>query len=263
MIALLKALFGRSASLPDPGASDWAAALDLPIFQGLSAAERRRLGQLAEQLLDGKTFSPVAGAEPSGADIAAIAAQAALPVLNLGTSWYEGWNEVVLYPAEFAHEADEMDEIGVVHRVRHVRSGEAWEGGPLVLSLDSVRMSGWQEGYNVVIHEFAHKLDMNSGSVNGFPPLHANMNREAWSTHFGMAYRDLCRRLDALEELADSEIDPYAAESPAEFFAVMSEYFFEWPELVVRNYPAVYDQLRLFYRQDPMRRFAQPSGASE
>jgi len=267
VIALLKTLFSRTVPVPVPVVADWAAALDLPLFDGFSGEERQRLRQLAERLLEGKTFSPVAGAEPSGADIAAIAAQAALAILNLGTSWYKGWSEVVLYPAEFAHEADEVDEIGVVHRVRHVRTGEAWEGGPLVLSLDSVRMSGLLEGFNVVIHEFAHKLDMNSGSVNGFPPLHANMSREGWSAAFGTAYQDLCGKLDALEDVDASEIDPYAAESPAEFFAVLSEYFFEWPELVFRIYPAVYEQLRLFYRQDPLQRItqprAQPSGANE
>lgn len=263
VIALLKTLFSKAAPVPVPQISDWAEALDLPLFDGFSREDRRRLRHLAERLLEGKTLSPIAGAEPDGMDIAAIAVQAALPILNLGAGWYKGWSEVVLYPAEFVHEADEVDEIGVVHRVRHVRSGEAWEGGPLVLSLDSVRMSGLLEGYNVVIHEFAHKLDMNSGAVNGFPPLHAEMSRTAWSEAFGSAYRDLCGKLDAMEDADASEIDPYAAENPAEFFAVLSEYFFEWPELVSGTYPDVYDQLRRFYRQDPLQRFTQFIGASE
>lgn len=254
MIALLKTLFSKPVPVPAPTAADWDDALSLPLFDGLAGAERQRLRELAGQLLQGKTFSPVAGAEPSGGDLAAIVAQAALPILHLGAGWYKGWNEVVLYPAEFVHEGHEVDEIGVVHQVRHVRTGEAWEGGPLVLALDSVRASGLLDGYNVVIHEFAHKLDMNSGAVNGFPPLHGGMSAEEWATAFRAAYADFTRRVERMADPDASEIDPYAAESPAEFFAVFSEYFFEWPELVFRHYPAVYEQLRRFYRQDPLRR---------
>lgn len=258
VIALLKALFSKPAAVPAPGSGDWDAALALPVFTGLSEREMQRLRQLAEQLLEGKTFSPTAGAAPSGADIAVIAALAALPILFLGAHWYKGWNEVVLYPAEFVHEGDEMDEIGVVHQVRHVRSGEAWEGGPLILSLDSVRASGHLDGYNVVIHEFAHKLDMNNGAVNGFPPMHADMDARAWKAAFEPAYMDFRRQVEAAADPDELEIDPYAAESPAEFFAVFSEYFFEWPEPVFRHYPAVYEQMRRFYRQDPLRRLTHP-----
>lgn len=254
MIAFLKSLFSRPQPVPVPTAADWDAALSLPLFDGLSGEERQRLLTLAAQLQRGKTFSPAAGAEPSGYDLAMIAAQAALPILYLGARWYKGWNEVVLYPAEFVHEGNEVDEIGVVHQVRHVRTGEAWEGGPLVLALDSVRASGRLVGYNVVIHEFAHKLDMNSGAVNGFPPMHGGMRAEEWASAFKAAYADFRQRVEGLSDPNASEIDPYAAESPAEFFAVFSEYFFEWPELVFRHYPAVYEQMRRFYRQDPLHR---------
>lgn len=243
-------------------AADWEVALALPVFDGLSGSERERLLDLAKQLLQGKVFSPAAEADPSGADIALIVTQAALPILHLGSSWYKGWNEVVLYPAEFAHEGDEVDEVGVVHQVRHVRAGEAWDGGPLILALDSVRASGILDGYNVVIHEFAHKLDMNNGTVNGFPPLHSDMDAKAWTTAFDSAFQDFRQQLEAMEDVDESEIDPYAAESPAEFFAVFSEYFFEWPELVLRTYPAVYEQMRRFYRQDPVERFGKPVGVS-
>lgn len=261
MIDFLKTLFSRPVPVPAPTASDWDVALALPVFDGLSEPERKHLLELAKQLLQGKDFSPTADAEPSGTDIAVIVTQAALPILHLGAGWYAGWNEVVLYPAEFSHEGDEVDEIGVVHKVRHVRTGEAWEGGPLVLALDSVRASGMLDGYNVVIHEFAHKLDMNNGTVNGFPPLHGEMDSKAWTAAFEPAYQDFRRQVEAMEDVDASEIDPYAAESPAEFFAVFSEYFFEWPELVFKSYPAVYEQMRRFYRQDPMERFGISPGA--
>jgi Mlc titration factor MtfA (ptsG expression regulator) len=260
VIGWFKALFSSPAPVPVPTQADWDGALALPLFAGLEGVERLRLRALALELLQGKRFSPVADAAPTGLDIAAIAVQAALPVMNLGANWYKGWNEVVLYPAEFVHEADETDEIGVVHQVRHVRTGEAWEGGPLVLALDAVRASGRLEGYNVVIHEFAHKLDMNNGTVNGFPPMHADMKAEDWSVAFSAAFEDFRGRLETMENEEASVLDPYAAESPAEFFAVMSEYFFEWPELVVDTYPAVYEQLRRFYRQDPLRRLSRYFG---
>jgi Mlc titration factor MtfA (ptsG expression regulator) len=103
-----------------------------------------------------------------------------------------------------------------------------------------------------VIHEVAHKLDMRDGAPNGCPPLHAGMSYQAWAAAFSEAYADLCRRVDAEEE---TPIDPYATESPAEFFAVLSEAFFECPDLVQGEYPDVYTQLVGFYRQDPLARW--------
>ena len=128
-------------------------------------------------------------------------------------------------------------------------SGEAWEGGPVVLSLQDVAWSGLCDGYNVVIHEFAHKLDMANGTANGLPRLHSGMRTEEWGGAFVPAYEDFCRRVDAGEETA---IDPYAAENPAEFFAVLTEYFFELPEVLHAAYPAVFNQMRQFFRQDPL-----------
>ncbi|MDD5388529.1 MAG: zinc-dependent peptidase [Gallionellaceae bacterium] len=248
----LDTLFAKPRPVPAPSAADWDRALNLPLFAGFSDEDYSHLQTLALQLLADKTFTPVADARPTGADIAGIAARAALPILKLGVSWYQGWHEVVLYPAQFIHDAEEMDEHGIVHAMHHLRSGEAWAGGPLILSLDDLKGSGRGEGYDVVIHEFAHKLDMGGGGVNGLPPLHGDMRVEDWAAAFNPAYEDFRRRADAGEE---TEIDPYAAESPAEFFAVLTEYFFDLPEALIEAYPAVYEQMRRFYRQDPMERF--------
>jgi Mlc titration factor MtfA (ptsG expression regulator) len=135
--------------------------------------------------------------------------------------------------------------------VRQPLSGEAWAGGPLVLSWDDVLHSGSGQGYNVAIHEFAHKLDMKNGAVDGLPPLPVGMSVAEWAAVFNRAYADFCRRADGDE---DTAIDPYAAESPAEFFAVLSEAFFEMPDVLHGDYPAVYEQLKRFYRQDPLAR---------
>lgn len=233
--------------------ADWQKAAALPLFFGLDAAELAALRTLAEQLLADKTLTPVSGARLDGAARAAIALQAVLPILNLGYPVYRGWREIILYPGEFVPDREITDAFGIVHRVRQPLSGEAWEGGPLVLSLDDVAVSGQCQGYNVVIHEFAHKLDMRNGAVNGLPALHSGMSVPVWAAAFNAAYEDFCRRVDADE---DTEIDPYAGESPAEFFAVLSEYFFEAPDVLSETYPAVYQQMCLYYRQDPLPRLA-------
>lgn len=248
---LFASLFGRGRAGFTPDEAVWQALMSLPLFDGLDAEERARLRELAPRLLADKAFSGGGGTEVDAGMATAIAAFAALPVLNLGYGWYEGWNEIVVYPAEFIYDGEHVDEAGVVHHVRHARSGEAWEGGPMVLSWQDVEYSGRGEGYNVVIHEFAHKLDMRSGDANGRPPLHSGMNPQGWAHDFQTAYDDLCRRVDHGEETA---IDPYAAESPAEFFAVLSEYFFEVPDVLQETYPAVYQQMTRFYLQDPLAR---------
>ncbi|NWG88020.1 MAG: zinc-dependent peptidase [Hydrogenophilaceae bacterium] len=231
--------------------ADWQQALGLPVFAGLSAEERDRLVALAQRLVADKTFSGAAGMPVDGVMAATIAAQAVLPILHLGYDWYAGWQEVIVYPGEFVPEREEVDEAGVVHHVRRPLSGEAWAGGPLVLSWGDVEQSGHCEGYNVVIHEFAHKLDMSNGAVDGLPRLASTAAIEAWAAAFSPAYEDFCRRVDAGEA---TELDPYASESPAEFFAVLSEYFFEWPEPLFTAYPAVYQQMQRFYRQDTLAR---------
>lgn len=253
MAGLLDRLFGRGEDAPVLDEQAWQWVTGLPVFDGLSDEEIARLRELAGRLLADKAFNGADGFEVDIGMATVISAFAALPVLNLGYGWYEGWNEIVVYPGEFLYDGEQTDEAGVVHHVRHARSGESWEGGPMVLSWQDVEQSGLGEGYNVVIHEFAHKLDMKNGNANGRPPLHSGMNPEDWARDLQTAYDDLCRRVDNGEETV---IDPYAAESPAEFFAVLSEYFFEAPDLLHQVYPAVYGQLRQFYLQAPLARLA-------
>ena len=105
-----------------------------------------------------------------------IALQACLLTLQLDEASYRGWSEIILYPDEFLRDLEEIDEAGVVHRSRDILAGESWHGGPLVLSIADVETSGQADGVNVVLHEFAHKLDMLNGDANGFPPLHRGMD---------------------------------------------------------------------------------------
>jgi len=214
--------------------------------QGLPfSPERSRLKELALLFLAEKEFTGAHGLEVTDEMRVAIAAQACLPVLELGLDWYRGWTGIVVYPGDFRVRRTEMDEHGVVHEWNDELAGEAMPGGPVVISWDA---AAYDRHINVVIHEFAHKLDMLNGEADGLPPLHPGMDVRAWTAAFKEAYEGFC---DALERGSDTWLDPYAAEHPSEFFAVISEAFFEDSRETERRYPAVYAQLRLFYRQDP------------
>jgi MtfA peptidase len=223
----------------------------IPFLRVLSAAEAARLRDLSVLFLHEKHFSAAAGLQLSEPMRLFVAAQACVLILELGLEYYRGWSEIVVYPAQFVPRHQHVDEFGVVHQGEQPYAGEAWLRGPVVLSWEDVEGSHWPDGANVVIHEFAHKLDMLNGAANGYPPLHRGMRRETWSQAFGAAYQDFCTRVDRSEY---TRIDPYASESPGEFFAVLSEVFFETPAVVRLEYPAVYEQLLQFYRQDPIRR---------
>ena len=226
-----------------------AATRDLAILRRLAPAERERLRELTGRFLAGKRFEAARGAELAPELLARVAAQACLPVLALDLDWYADWSTVVLVPDRFMADFEEVDEAGVVHEWTEDAAGEFWdEGGPIVLSLVDIDASGTGEGFNVVIHEVAHKLDALDGSLNGRPPLHAGMDPGAWARAFTDAFTALCEAPD------DFALDPYAAEAPEEFFAVASEYFFEVPETLADEHPAVYAQLAAFYRQDPCAR---------
>jgi len=220
-----------------------------PFTQALSAEARARLRELTVLFLHEKRFSTAHGLQLTDAMRLHVSVQACILILNLGLDFYRGWSEIIVYPAEFVPRHQYTDEIGVVHQGDEAYAGEAWLHGPVILSWADVAQIEYPDGVNVVIHEFAHKLDMLNGSANGYPPLHRGMHRQAWAEAFGAAYKDFCARVDRRE---DTVIDPYASESPAEFFAVLSEAFFELPDVVQDEYPGVYAQLSQFYRQDPL-----------
>lgn len=220
----------------------------LPFLDRLNDEERQRLRELARAFIAEKEWSAAAGLRLTPAIQLSIALQACLPILELGLDWYHGWVGIVVYPGDFVIPRQIVDEDGVVHEYDDAVLGEAWENGPVLLS--------WFEDpaepgdVSIVIHEFAHKLDMTNGVVDGMPRLHSGMSAQDWRSAFQSAFEDFCQRVDAGE---DTAIDPYAAEHPSEFFAVASEVFFEAPDLLMAEYPAVYAQLKLFYRQNPLR----------
>lgn len=231
---------------------DWSETIALlPLLDGLSQKERHDLQELSILFMHRKAFEGAHGLVVTWQMAMIISLQACLPILYLGLSSYDGWLSVIVYPADYVTQRMFTDEFGVVHQMQSNLSGEAWLRGPVVLDWNEAASSGEIDGHNLVIHEFAHKLDMQNGSANGFPPLHAGMDVEKWLNSFSMAYEHLQHqcKTDGIPF-----VDCYAATSPAEFFAVVSEVFFERPAVVRQHYAEVYEQLRLYYRQDPLNR---------
>lgn len=232
-------------SIPDALWEEARAAL--PFFDWLDEDEWQRLRHLAGRFLHAKEFTAIGGLELSDAMLLGIAVQASLPVLNLGLERYQGWLGIVVYPDEFVINRQLIDEDGVAHEYREIAAGEASFDGPLLVSWEDVRQS--EAGYSVVIHEIAHKLDMANGAADGFPPLAAGMSASAWEAALRAAYEDFSARV---ADGAASAIDPYAAENPGEFFAVLCETFFTAPHHLYAEYPAAYAQLCGFFRLDPL-----------
>jgi hypothetical protein len=234
----------------------------LPFLEGLSDEELARLRALALIFLHEKQMHGAGGLELSDEIRLAIAVQAILPVLNLGLDVYDGWVGVVVYPGEFRVRRQELDEDGVLHEWEDDLSGEAWPGGPVLLSWEDVALGvtppeeGGEPGYNVVIHEFAHKIDMLKGEADGYPRPHADMDAGLWARTLESAY---ARFVGRVEREAETLLDPYAAEHPAEFFAVASEAFFTDPHALKEEFAGLYDQLTRFYRQDPAARLPPPA----
>lgn len=167
------------------------------IFSGLSAVERAYLRELTTVFLHRKTLSGVQGITVSTLMALAVAAQACLLILKLGLDYYDGWVEVVIYPDAFRVARDSTDATGLVSHQEQALSGESWSRGPVILSWDDVAagLAASRPGHNVVVHEFAHKLDMLNGSANGMPPLHPDMVRRQWSAVFSDAFGHLERQL--------------------------------------------------------------------
>ncbi|MDP2881918.1 MAG: zinc-dependent peptidase [Azonexus sp.] len=235
----------KVAEIPD---ALWARTVAaLPFLDNLTVNEKKELKMKAEAFLAEKEFSTAGGLDLTDEICVSIAAQGCLPILKLGPGAYREWVGIVVYPNEFVVPRHIVDESGVVHEYDDVLSGEAWDGGPLIISWHDVQMAG--DGYNVVIHEFAHKLDMLNGEADGMPALHSGITETEWQAKFANAYDHFCQRVDSGE---DTPIDPYASTDLAEFFAVLTESFFEVPHIVAEEYPAIYGLLCRYYRQDPL-----------
>lgn len=230
--------------------------LRYPFLAQRSPADLAELRRLSSLFLASKEFHGVGDFIVSDEVALAVAAQACLPVLKLGLSWYDSFVGIVMHADEVLAQREYMDEDGIVHQFEEALAGEAMEGGPLMLTWTAVNNNdpadlagSLDEGiFNVVIHEFAHVIDMRDGFADGAPPMAEAASRERWLDVMEAQWQSFCLRVDAGE---DTLIDPYGAESPEEFFAVAVEAFFVAPREMRQEEPALYALLSGFFQQDP------------
>jgi Mlc titration factor MtfA (ptsG expression regulator) len=225
--------------------------LRLPFLQGLDEADRAELRRLCSLFLDRKEFHGAGGLEVTDAMALMIAAQACLPVLRLGLHLYDGFVGIVVHPDEVVARRSVMDEDGIVHEYEENLTGEAMSGGPLMLAWSDVHgaAEAAELAYNVVIHEFAHVIDMAAeGLADGVPPMPDAASRERWIAVIDGSYEAFCALVD---DGVETVVDPYGAEAVEEFFAVAVEAFFVAPVPFRRESPAMYELLAGYFRQDP------------
>ena len=221
-----------------------------PFLAYRADADVARLRDLTTLFLARKEFTGAHGLAVDDAMAVAIAAQACVPVLELGLAWYEGFIGIVVHADAVVAQREVTDDTGVVHHYTEELSGEAMHGGPVMLSWSDVDEAGEsaEAGYNVVIHEFAHVLDMRDGQADGIPPLADRRARDAWQRVLWVEYDAFCQRTAVRDATL---LDPYAAQAPEEFFAVCAEAFFVAPQEFLAEHAPMYALLRGFFRQDP------------
>ncbi len=226
---------------------DWQYTLTrVPLLALLDLERQAQVRAMTTWFVNEKDFYPAGGIELDSTKRLIIAAQACLPIVNLGYEWFDGWYSVYVYPGLFRTRRNTRDANGLVSEDRRTLSGEAHSHGGIVLSWDDIEddIAHAGDGENVIIHEIAHKLDMRNGEADGYPPLHKGMRSRDWANAMQAAFDDL----NTKAERGNPPIDPYGATNPAEFFAVTSEYYFERPQRLREVYPDVHLQLHQFYR---------------
>lgn len=238
-----------------PFPADWSAILArrVPGWSGLSPAERRQIQADTLILLAEKLWEGCGGLVLSDEIRVTIAGQAALLLLNRETDYFSKLTTILVYPALFVADAARRLPDGTVIEGPEVRAGEAWSQGAVVLSWDD-SLKGTihpHDGYNVVLHEFAHQLDAETGAFNGAPRLPRRSMYERWARILGREFAQL--QADVAHG-RPTVLRPYGASNPAEFFAVATETFFERSTELRRRHPELYEQLSLFYQQDPAAR---------
>ena len=235
-------------AIPDPL---WRLTLArFPFLEWRSDDDVAQLREMSTLFLAAKEFTGAHGLEVDDEMAVAIAAQACLPVLKLGLAHYDGFVGIVVHADAVVAQREVMDDDGVVHHYEEELSGEAMQGGPVMLSwvdVDDAAASA-DVGYNVVIHEFVHVLDMRHGGADGVPALPDRAARDEWMQVMGDEYAAFCERVDAGD---DTLLDPYGAEAEEEFFAVASEAFFVAPRDFSAEHPRLYRLLRGYFQQDP------------
>ena len=240
---------GRIARRPFPAAWRDIVRRRVPLARELPADRQLRLKKHIQVLLAEVPFIGCAGLEIDDEIRVTIAAQAAFLLLGRGGS-FSNLREVLVYPGHFVAPRSERGAGGVVHEARDILAGQSWQRGQVIVAWDAV-LDGTLEphdGVNVVLHEFAHQLDQDTGPANGAPYVGRGTVQKTWASVMNREFDALRARLARQEPTL---IERYAATHPAEFFAVTTELFFERPDALATEHPALYEQLRRCYRLDP------------
>ena len=228
-------------------------AFTLARFPFLAARDESDLSALREMttlFLAEKEFAGTRGLEVSDEMAVAIAAQACLPALKLGLEWLDGFVGIVVHEDSVVARREVEDDDGVVHAFDEELAGEAMSGGPVMLAwrdVDEAALSA-ADGYNVVVHEFAHVIDMRGGVTAGIEKIDPASERGRWLNALADEFEHFAQ---AVERDEDTFLDPYGAEALEEFFAVAAEAFFVAPQELKSEQPRVYALLKDFFRQDP------------
>jgi MtfA peptidase len=238
----------RQRAFPDA----WEAILkgNVPAYGRLDRKDQAELRGHVLVFLNEKKFEGCGGLEMTDEVRVTIAAQACMLLLRREASYYPQMKTILVYPSRYFSVASQHIGGGVVVEKAQTRLGESWHRGPVVLSWDDVRHGAIDpdDGRNVTLHEFAHQLDSEFGETDGAPALPRASMYTPWAR---ILQREYDKLRDELERHRKPFIDAYGATNPAEFFAVITEAFFEQPRQLKRKHPALYDQLSQFYRQDP------------
>jgi len=238
----------RIAGRPFPAAWRDIVRRRVPLASELPAAQQLRLKKHIQVLLADVPFIGCAGLQVNDEMRVTIAAQAAFLLLGRGGS-FSNLREVLVYPGHFVVPRSEMGAGGVVHEARDVLAGQSWQRGQIIVAWDAVLDGAVDphDGVNVVMHEFAHQLDQDTGAANGAPYVGRGALQQAWARVMNQEFAAL---REGLARAQPSLIGPYAATSPAEFFAVTTELFFEKPAALAAERPELYEQLKRCYRLD-------------
>ncbi len=222
----------------------------LPIAQKLAEAQQQQLLQLTQDFIREKEFIGCAGLSVNEEMKVVIASQACLLLLNRPTTEYARLKTIYLYPTTFRRVEEVRDHVGLVSSEASDLLGESWSDGKVILAWDNVEhgVRNFSDGQNVVLHEFAHQLDQESGVGNGAPLLYTQAAYKSWAYVMGQEFEKLQQQKAKGEA---SIIDHYGATNPAEFFAVATETFFEEPEKMYLHHRQLYDELKSYYHQDP------------
>lgn len=240
----------RYASEPVPAA--WRAIVErnVPLVLRLPHEARERLLRLAQVFVRDVPMEGLSGLDLTDEMKVTIAAQACLLVLNLRYPWFPTLRRVLVYPETFAPERVLFWHDSGIQRPPMPTAGEAWGHGTVILAWDNVRLSsaGAADGYNVVLHEFAHILDSEDGVMGGVPLLEPPSSPRTWDRVLAETFE---RQRRLVEEGREALLRDYGSTNRAEFFAVATEAFFEQPAHLKTAAPEWYEELRKFYRQDP------------